>query len=359
MRRPTRRRVQRVVDVLVPLITAVFVALVVSDIKGLTGPALAIAQVAALVAGGALWWRRVHPVRVLLVTLAATLVIALLAPVVVFPYAALIALFSVAAARPPSISVPSLAGVMGVTAVGYFGTAATDVTFAMVVSVVPWALGEAIRNRRAAVAEGARRAVSEEQERIGRELHDVLAHNLTVIVVQAAAADDVFDEQPELARRALRSIEGAGRGALSELRTVLANVRPEPTAPLGERLSALAEPLRAAGLTVDMRFEGRDSPTLPVAVDLSAYRIVQEALTNTLRHAGATRAEVCVRANTDEVEIDVVDDGVGTTAAAGGAGRGINGMRERARTVGGSLEAGPVPTGGFRVSARLPTGTRA
>jgi signal transduction histidine kinase len=177
--------------------------------------------------------------------------------------------------------------------------------------------------------------------------------------VQAAAADDVFDERPDQARAALRSIEHAGRDALGELRRLLGAVQPaDPDGPQPglDRLDELAEPLRAGGLDVVVRREGEPAP-LPAGVDLSAYRIVQEALTNTLRHARATSAEVTVTYEDDAVEVDVRDDG----RAAGdgqGSGRGLVGMRERAALVGGTLEAGPQPGGGYRVHARLPLEAR-
>jgi signal transduction histidine kinase len=229
--------------------------------------------------------------------------------------------------------------------------------------VVIWALGEAARNRRAAIDQAARRAAGEEQARIARELHDVIAHSVSVIVVQAAAADDVFEQRPDQARAALRSIEAAGRDALGELRRLLAAVgpsaeggspRPQPGL---DRLGELVAPLRATGLEVTVRREDAAAGALPAGVDRCAYRIVQEALTNTLRHSGASRAEVTVRATPEALEVEVVDDGrrgAAATAAANGAGRGIAGMRERAAMLGGSLQAGPLPGGGFRVHARLP-----
>ncbi|HYN51061.1 MAG TPA: sensor histidine kinase, partial [Thermoleophilaceae bacterium] len=215
-------------------------------------------------------------------------------------------------------------------------------------------------NRRTAIEEEARRAVGDERAHIARELHDVIAHSVSVIVVQAAAADDVFDERPDQARAALRSIERSGREAMTELRRLLGAVRPEVEArPPGpqpglDRVEELAEPLRAAGLAVGVRREGDPAP-LPAGVDLSAYRIVQEALTNTLRHARASRAEVTLSYGADSVELEVTDDGNGVSAADPCApGQGLMGMRERAALLGGTLEAGPLPRGGYRVHARLP-----
>ena len=188
----------------------------------------------------------------------------------------------------------------------------------------------------------------------------MIAHSVSVIVVQASAAEDVFDTRPDQARAALRSIEQAGRDALRELRTLLGGGAspggPDPTHPQPglARLDELAEPLRLGGLDVVVRREG-EAAELPAGVDLSAYRIVQEALTNTLRHARATRAEVTVRYHDGAVELEIRDDGRGAPGAlVNGAGQGLVGMRERAALLGGTLEAGPLPGGGYRVHARLP-----
>ena len=310
--------------------------------------------------GAALHWRRRHPERVTAIVLGAGLGYQLLVPEVVLPFAGFFAVGSLAAARPPRVSLFGLAGLVALSATNFFTATAGDTVFTMGLAVGAWALGEADRNRRAAYREEARRAVSEEQGRIARELHDVIAHSVSVIVVQAAAADHVFEDKPDQARAALRSIEAAGRDVQRELRRLVAIVRPsvQPEAahpqPGLDRLDELAAPLRAAGLRVEVRSEGEARP-LPAGVDLSAYRIVQEALTNTLRHARATRAEVTVRYSAEAVELNVLDDGRGAGTAAGdGGGYGLMGMRERAAMLGGTLEAGPLAGGGYRVRARLP-----
>jgi signal transduction histidine kinase len=175
------------------------------------------------------------------------------------------------------VSLLALAALLGLTALNYFTQPSEDATFALLLPVVAWALGEAARNRRIAIDQASRRAVGEEQARIARELHDVIAHSVSVIVVQASAADDVFDERPDQARAALRSIESAGREALAELRRLLAAVRPEadgePAHPQPglDRLGELAAPLRAAGLEVAVtREDAGDAGALPAGVDLSA-----------------------------------------------------------------------------------------
>ncbi|WP_433269471.1 sensor histidine kinase [Actinosynnema sp. CS-041913] len=330
-----------------PVVVGLFVAFIVAG-TSVHGPLLTVVGVVvALAHGAALWWRRTHPVLVMGVALVGGLVVQLVAPSAVFPYAGLVAVWALAAARPPWISLPGLGLLLGLGSVNFLTTSVDDTMFVMAVSILPWALGEVVRNRRVAVEQGARRAVSEEQARIARELHDVIAHSLTVMVVQAAAADDVFDLRPDRAREALRSIDATGRATLDELRRLLAEVRPDVHG-LG-RLDELVAPLRAAGLRVEVRRDG--DLRVPAGVDLSAYRIVQEALTNTLRHARASWAEVVVRNDSGVLEVDVRDDGRG---GVGGVGRGIAGMRERAAVLGGTVDAGPLPGGGFRVHARLP-----
>jgi signal transduction histidine kinase len=240
--------------------------------------------------------------------------------------------------------------------------------------VAAWVLGDNMRTRRAymrALEERAsqlereheadtRRAAAEEQARIAREVHDIVAHNLSVIVVQATAADTVLAENPGEARRAVQAIGLTARQALGELRRVLGVVRsdeersPEfPPQPSLAVLDGLLDQVRAAGLVVDVDVVG-SSRELPAAIELSAYRIVQEALTNTLRHGEARHATVRLSYETVDLELEVVDDGSCPESTTNGAGHGLVGMRERVATFGGELEAGPAPGGGFRVSARLP-----
>jgi signal transduction histidine kinase len=240
-------------------------------------------------------------------------------------------------------------------------------------SAVAWLVGDSIGTRRRYVraleeraerlererAAEAARAVAEEQARIARELHDVIAHTLSVIVVQAAAARDVFASRPERARQALQAIERSGRGALQELRGLLGSVRGEevsfaPPPRLADLDRLLAE-LRKSGLPVSLAIEG-DAAALPEAVDRSAYRVVQEALTNTLKHSQARQATVALRWQDDALEVEISDDGIGVTAT-NGTGHGIVGMRERLALLGGSLTAGPAADGGFRVLARFPRGS--
>lgn len=358
MQGSSRSGLQRCLDVAVPVLVGLWISATIWDETDyfLVGLLIGVPQ------GVALWWRHTKPELVMALALVGGVVVHLVAPESVFPYAALIAIFALAAGRAPRVSLIGLAGLLGVTALNFLTAPTEDATFAMAFPVAVWALGEAARNRRAAIAEASRRAVGEEQARIARELHDVIAHSVSVIVVQAAAADDVFDEHPDQARSALRSIESAGREALGELRRLLDVVEPGPEGealqpqPGLDRIGDLTAPLGAAGLEVAVSRAGIDAAApVPAGVDLCAYRIVQEALTNTLRHSGAEHVEVTLWSGEGVLEVDVLDDGRGgEPPAPNGDGRGIAGMRERAAMLGGTLEAGPDPAGGFRVHAQLP-----
>jgi signal transduction histidine kinase len=209
--------------------------------------------------------------------------------------------------------------------------------------------------------ENARRAVLDERVRIARELHDVVAHHVSVMGVQAGAARRVMERQPEKAQEALSMIESSSRQAVAELHRLLGFLRrdsqtdglaPQPGL---RQLDSLINEVREAGLEVRVEVEGEARP-LPSGVDTSAYRIVQEALTNTLKHAGPTRASVTIRYQSQAVELEIVDGGRGLPPQDGqeANGRGIIGMRERAYLHGGEFESGNVPEGGFLVRVRLP-----
>ena len=206
--------------------------------------------------------------------------------------------------------------------------------------------------------EEAHRAVEEERSRITRELHDVLAHSVSVMTVQASAVRRLLKPEQEREREALLTVEETGRQALAEMRRMLGMMRsdqeeaaraPQPGL---KTLPELVEQVRQSGLPVELSVEGRPL-TLPAGVDLSAYRIVQEALTNALKHAGPAHAWVSVRYADDDVEIEVENDGQ-TDGAGDGGGHGLVGMRERVALCGGELHSGPRPGGGFKISARLP-----
>jgi len=242
----------------------------------------------------------------------------------------------------------------------------------MLVIGIPWAAGRAVRSRQLRATaledrtvalereseERARAAVAEERLRIARELHDVVGHSLGVIVVQAGAERATLTDAQDSTRETLITIEQSGREALGEMRRLLEMMRrddeevalaPQPSL---AHIETMVENVRAAGLPVDLRVEGRQVP-LPPGVDLSAYRIVQEALTNALKHAGAARVRVTVRYAEDGLELEVVDDGAGG-AGDTDSGHGLIGMRERVALYGGSLRAGARPGGGYAVGVRLP-----
>jgi signal transduction histidine kinase len=219
------------------------------------------------------------------------------------------------------------------------------------------------RERRAQLAErerdlAAREAVAGERARIARELHDVVAHSVSVIVVQAQAGPRLLAE-PAQVRDVFHSIETTGREALDELRRLLGVLRTrDEQLPVGpqpglDALQPLIQQLREAGLRVELRVEG-EPVRLPPGIDLSAYRIVQEALTNTLKHAGPAEAEVIVRYHHSTLELEILDNGTGAPARVNGSGHGLVGMRERVALYGGSLEAGARNGHGFGVRARLP-----
>ncbi|MEW2259128.1 sensor histidine kinase [Streptomyces sp. NPDC047869] len=213
---------------------------------------------------------------------------------------------------------------------------------------------------RAERAQAAQRRADAERLRIARELHDVLAHSISVINVQAGAGLALLDSDPEQARAALTTIKAASKEALGEVRQVLDTLRapgaaPRAPAPGLDRLAELTDQAAAAGLSVEVEGE---PPRLPPGADLAGFRIVQEALTNVVRHSGSRRARVRFEYDGGELRLRVDDDGPPTGADAGGSGNGLAGMRERAAALGGTIEAGPRPDGGFRVLAVLPSRTR-
>jgi signal transduction histidine kinase len=221
------------------------------------------------------------------------------------------------------------------------------------------ASARAAADRRGREEATARRA-SDERLAIARDLHDVVAHSISVINVQANTALHLMDRQPDRAREALTAIREVSGQALTELGSVLGALRdtaaPLAPAPGVARLDELAARARAAGFAVSVAAEGAARP-LPAGVDAAAYRIVQEALTNAVRHSGGRAASVLLRYSGDDLVIEVSDDGGGAGAGAPGApgsGNGLAGMAERARALGGTVDAGPRPGGGFLVLARLP-----
>lgn len=229
---------------------------------------------------------------------------------------------------------------------------------------VPVIFGRIVWNRRRRIERerdlAARDAVALERSRIARELHDVVAHSLSVMVVQAGAARAILHRDPGAAERALLSIEGSGRTGLAEMRRLLSadgeaapSLAPQPGL---DQLDELLSRMRATGLDVELIIEGDVRP-VDASIDLSAYRIVQEALTNTMRHGEeGAHARVVLRYDDDAIEVEVTDDGRGPPTGADGSGRGLLGMRERVAFLGGEIRTAARPGGGFMVHARIPVG---
>jgi signal transduction histidine kinase len=333
--------------------------------------ALALVAIACL----ALAWRRRWPVAVLAVSTAAVAGYSLLGYIngaaLLAPVLALYAVATQVSIRRALVyaAVTALVLLTVTGAKNPFGHA-TAGGFDLIPFLVAAAFfaGIAVANRRAYVAsiharaqEDARRRIDEERLRIARELHDVVAHTMATINVQAGAAAHVLGTKPEAAAEALQAIKAASKDGLRELRAILNVLRqaddtdPTQPAPGIAQLSTLIDGARRAGLETALTVTGEPFQ-LPAAADLAAYRIVQESLTNVIRHAGPATATVTLAYGLGELRVEVADTGRGKPAGAmgDGTGHGLAGMAERAAAVGGTVEAGPGPAGGFRVAARLP-----
>jgi signal transduction histidine kinase len=284
------------------------------------------------------------------------------------PVAIFGALYALAVWTPPRRFVVGLALVVTADLAASVGPNAnlhSALPFTVVTAVVMLLVRRVIgdRERRARIAErerdvAAREAVVEERARIARELHDVIAHHVSMIVVQAGAERRVLDDADGSTHEVLQTIEQIGRSALTEMRRLLGMLRADANEPLTPQpglddVPTLVGQLREAGLPVELHVDGQRRE-LPVGIELSAYRIVQEALTNALKHAGDARTTVNVRYAADSLELEIADDGVGNGARASGGGHGLVGMRERVALYGGRFDARHDPRGGFVVRVRLP-----
>jgi signal transduction histidine kinase len=363
--------------------TSLFTGLVRGVQPALPRPAVALGYALVLLHTLPLAARRRFPGAVLAATVASGLAVAALGlPPEILVLPILVAVYSVAAYGDRWVSLAGLAA-------AELGSAAAQLPQPVRQEVPPvvgngliigaaWLLGHFVGLRRGYItrleertaelerarAELARRAVVEERLRLARELHDVVAHSISMIAVQSGVGAHVADTQPKEAAKALGAIEATSRATLTELRRLLGVLRQEgeprgslaPVPGLAD-LDALLAEVAKAGLAVRLGVEGTPSP-LPAGVDLSAYRIVQEALTNVVKHAGPARAQVVVGYHDQDVTVEVTDDGQGVVAPTGDGqarvGHGLIGMRERVAAFGGDLEVGPRPGGGFRVAARLP-----
>ena len=335
-----------------------------------------------IVAGAALAWRHLRPRTVVVISTTAVVVFSLLGYVngvsLLLPAVALGTLATMVPIRVSAVwAIALIVVLMAATAANNpFGPFSGG--FILIPANIAVALfaGIAIGNRRADIAAArdraereARRQVEEERLRIARELHDVVAHTMATINVQASAASTLLRDRPDEAAESLAAIRAASKDGLRELRAILNVLRhaDEPadtTRPVPglARLNALAEGVRAAGLPVTVTVAGQPRD-VPAVTDLAAFRIIQEALTNTIRHAGPATATVAVRYGAADLRIEVTDTGRGPAASfagaavgadVNGAGHGLRGMRERAAAAGGTIEIGRAPAGGFRVAARLP-----
>jgi signal transduction histidine kinase len=358
--------------------------------RGFTEPS-ALVVITVLVTCAPIAVRRRLPLAALLISALGIFVHFLVGwPEGALPLAVLFLTFTVAVWSPLRTAIVGLAAVVAtIVVLGLTDTPSFDtgvVLTELVLFAAAWAIGVAVRNWRAATAalvreadkraeaerESSARVLAEERLRIAQELHDVVAHSMSVIAVQAGVGAHVVDERPEQAKSALEAISTTSRGTLNEMRRLLGVLRDDdgvrsyvPAYGLAD-LPSLVEDVRAAGVPVTLHIEGT-ADSIHAGVELSAYRVVQEALTNVIKHAGKpTRVDVTVRRLPGSLTVEVTDDGRGLAArspdvrtdgsSANGSGHGLVGMRERAELWGGELSVGPATGGGYRVKALFPYG---
>ena len=375
--RPVTRR--QLIDVGLPVVLAVVALVEVVTSSDIDAPAPVVAMF-ALGTTVPLVWRRRAPLLVLVVCLASVAIPDTtygIADNASAPFAGILVAAYASGAytnrRDGWIAAAIIGAIVLIMAVSIGEDVVGDAVFIGGILFAVWGAARIVRSRQelaAALAartvelehereEKAKLAVAEERTRIARELHDVVAHNISIMVVQAGAERHAIgDERPETSE-VLETIENTGRAALAEMRRLLGMLRrsddelalaPQPSL---RHLDDLVEQVREAGMPVELRIEGEPRDIAP-GVDLSAYRIVQEALTNALRHAGPARARVTVSYGDDELDIEIADDGSGSEATAPAGGHGIVGMRERVALFGGDLAVGRRRAGGYTVRAKLP-----
>lgn len=328
-----------------------------------------LASLSVVVMAGALTLRRVRPRTVLAVVLTAFAVQSLLgvpvnAQVMTLP-PIIVAAYSVGAHLDRRRSAAGLAigALLAGVAVAAAGASGSDYGFGLFLVTTPWIAGVLVRARGAAESEAvataenrARRAADDERQRIARELHDIVSHGLSAMVVQAAAAAELVDHSPDAARAAMRAVQTTGVDAMTEMRHMLGLLRgaeatgrqPQPDL---QDVHELVAAEQAAGRRVGLTVRG-EPRVLPRGMALSVFRIVQESLTNARKHADGGRCEVTIAYGRASLEVEIVDDGGGRPASTPGFG--IIGMRERARLYGGTLDAAPLPRGGWSVRASFP-----
>jgi signal transduction histidine kinase len=324
------------------------------------------------------YWRRRYPLPALVTSCLGIFVVSAgMWRVNNLPIAVLFVTYAVGAHAPRRQAMAGLALVIATIGAIYLTDApdldATEALVNMLLFSGAWLAGQVVQARNATaeakLAEAEERAEShrqqearllaEERLRLAQELHDVVAHSMSVIAVQAGMGAHVIDERPAEAKQALAAISETSRRTLQEMRRLLGVLRDEegershaPAPGLGE-LPALVDDVRKAGVDVELSMVGEPG-CVPHGVELSAYRLVQEGLTNVIKHAGPAAVTVTVRCEPTEVLVEVIDDGRGAAASNGGGGHGLRGMRERVAVWGGTFDAGPQAGGGFRIAARLP-----
>ena len=341
---------------------------------GFDGPPVVNAALVLLYTAPVAWRRRAPTAALALMVAAASVQLVLVSPTVLF-FAGLlptvVMAYSVALYERPGRELIGLGICVAGLAIAAGATArvsdASDWAFDLLLLVVAWGMGRLVRGRQLQVAQAERErdqrgrvAAAEERARIARELHDLVAHGVSVMGIQAAAAQVLIDRDPEAARAAMLAVERMSRDALTEMHHLVGVLRDEssdaaafaPQPGLGD-LDTLLTDVRGAGLPVELVIEG-DRRELAAGLELSAYRIIQEALTNSLKHAGSATATVSIRYRAEDLELRIADTGAAHAAtAAVSGGRGIPGMRERVGVYGGELQAGR-SNGGYLVRARLP-----
>ncbi|GAA2805315.1 sensor histidine kinase [Saccharopolyspora taberi] len=319
------------------------------------------ASLVAAVTAGALAWSRAGSVVMLAVVAAGTSVYLVggypPGPVLL---CLVVATFQVARVRPVRVSLPACGVAAAVVVAALLVNVADQSSLSLIVGlacvnwlVAPWSLGTLVQVRTVAAArlrtELVERGALEERVRVAGEVHDVAGHGFSVIAMQAGVALLVLDDDPAQARKSLQAIRSTSTDALSDLRVALSLMQGAETPGL-DGLPRLAERVRSAGLPVDLHVESMND--LPADLDAAVYRVVQESLTNVLRHAGRARARVQIFRENGDLLVEIADDGSGSPKQSDG--RGLAGMRSRTEALGGTLTAGPGDEGGFRVRARIP-----
>ena len=353
------------------------VSLLTTFFDSATGTRRVLGVALVVVHTGAIAYRRIAPWPVLLVNLATAVgIVSLDFPPVVLHLTPLVALYTVAAETPRSSSrwglILAAATLFAVEAIGGWSSDGGTVVGNLIGLTATWLFGSSVHERKRYVSQLEERtrqleearlqlaesAVAEERLRIARELHDVVAHNLSMIAVQSGMGAHVIDRDPAEAKNALGAIEEGSREALDEMRRLVGVLRGSDQtmelapAPGVDQIPALVERVGANGPAIELEVRG-EVVKLPPGVDLTAYRIVQESLTNVLKHAHAEHVRVTLSYGPASLLLEILDDGAGGSIEVE-AGHGLAGMRERMLMYGGKIDAGPLPEGGFRVRAELP-----